>query len=310
MFNANVSNEVALVTGATGFIGEHLCKNLINSGWDVHALVRSTSNVRRLELLGASFHLHTIGSSGTQEIIDIVGAVMPDSVFHLAATQLYEHSPADIDALLESNIRLGTQILEAMHLHGVGVFINTGTYWQNYTSRKYDPVSLYAACKKAFQDLIVYYRNVRKIKATTLLLTDTYGEEDIRKKILALLIDAAVTGKVLELTPGEQNIDLMHVSDVVNAFLYADKLLKSVSQYEEVYSVSSGRQVSIQQLARLVEKYTGEHINAKWGARSYHPMQIMTVSMIEPKLPNWHVSVSLEEGIGRVTEAIKLGNVL
>lgn len=310
MYSANVLKQIALVTGATGFIGQHLCKALIDGGWEVHALVRSTSNVRQLELLGESFHLHTIGSSGTQEIIDVVGAVMPDSVFHLAATQLYEHSPADIEALLESNIRLGTQILEAMYLHGVGVFINTGTYWQHYAGRNYDPVSLYAACKKAFQDLIVYYRNVRKIKATTLLLTDTYGEEDIRKKILALLIEASFTGKELDLTPGEQNIDLMHVSDVVNAFLYADKLLKSASQYEEVYSVSSGRQVSIRQLARLIEEYTGKHINAKWGARSYQPRQIMTMTMTEPKLPNWHASVSLEEGIGRVAEAIKLGDIL
>jgi nucleoside-diphosphate-sugar epimerase len=310
MLNGNVLNRVALVTGATGFIGEHLCKTLINRGWDVHALVRSTSNVRRLELLGDSVHLHKIGSSGTQEIIDVVGAVMPDSVFHLAATQLSEHSHADIDALLESNIRLGTQILEAMHIHGVGVFINTGTYWQHYAGRDYDPVSLYAACKKAFQDLIVYYRNVRKIKATTLLLTDTYGEEDIRKKILTLLVEASITGNLLDLSPGEQNIDLIHVSDVVNAFIYADKLLKSAPQYEEVYSVSSGRHGSIQQLAKLVEKFTGEHINAKWGARSYQPRQIMTVTMTEPMLPNWHASVSLEEGISRITDAIKLGDGL
>ena len=102
----------------------------------------------------------------------------------------------------------------------------------------------------------------------------------------------------------------MHVSDVVNAFLYADKLLKTASQYEEVYSVSSGRQVSIRQLARLIEEYTGKHINAKWGALSYQPRQIMAVTMTEPKLPNWCASVSLEEGIGRVAEAIKLENVL
>lgn len=310
MLNQNTLNQVALVTGATGFIGEHLCKTLIDSGWYVHALVRPTSNVSRLELLGESFHIHKIGFSEIGEIIDVVGSVMPDSIFHLAASQIYEHSPCDIDALLESNIRLGTQILEAMHLHGVGVFINTGTYWQHYEGYKYDPVCLYAACKKAFQDLIVYYRNVRKIKATTLLLTDTYGEEDTRKKVLALLVEAAFTSKELYLTPGEQYIDLVHVSDVVSAFLSADKLLKSGSQYADAYAVSSGRQVSIRQLARLIEEYTGDQINAKWGVRSYQPRQMMTVNMAEPRLPNWSASVSLEEGISRVAEAIKSENLL
>jgi len=290
MHTTNTPNQIALVTGATGFIGGSLCKTLIDSGWEVHALVRSTSNVRPLELLGKLFHIHIIETSETQEIIDIVGAVMPNSVFHLAATQLYEHSPADIDSLLESNIRLGTQILEAMCVHGAGIFINTGTYWQYYAGRKYDPISLYAACKKAFQDLIVYYRNVRGIKATTLLLTDTYGEEDTRKKIMTLLIEASYTGRELELTPGEQSIDLVHVSDVAHAFLYADKLLRSGCQYEDVYSVSSGRLVSIRLLARLM---------------SYPSRQIMKVTMPEPKLLNWNASVSLEEGIGRVAEAVK-----
>lgn len=310
MQNANIPKQIALVTGATGFVGGCLCKKLIDNDWEVHALVRLTSNIRKLELLGGSLYIHVIRSSETQEIIDIVGEVMPSSVFHLAATQLYEHSPADIDSLLESNIRLGTQILEAMCIHAVGVFVNTGTYWQYYAGGEYDPISLYAACKKAFQDLIVYYSHVRGIKSTTLLLTDTYGEEDTRKKILTLLIEASYSRNMLDLTPGEQCIDLMHVSDVVNAFLYADMLLRSASQYEDAYSVSSGRLVSIRQLAGLIEEYTGKSINAKWGMRSYPPRQIMKVDMMEPSLPGWVASVPLEKGIARIAEAIKRRKVL
>ena len=104
MTKSKVGCKRALVTGATGFIGGCLCKSLIDGGGEVHALVRSTSNIRQLETLGESFYVHIIRSSEMQEIIDIVGAVMPGSIFHLAATKLYEHSPADIDSLLESNM--------------------------------------------------------------------------------------------------------------------------------------------------------------------------------------------------------------
>ena len=75
-------------------------------------------------------------------------------------------------------------------------------------------------------------------------------------------------------------------------------------------SVSSGRLVSIRQLARLIEEYIGKPINARWGALPYPSRQIMKATTTEPKLPNWDTSVSLEEGIGRVAEAIKPYDVL
>lgn len=297
------TKKTALVSGATGFIGGNLCKVLIENGWEVHALVRSKSDVGLLKSLTGTVNIHRMQSNDTQSVIELVLSTKPNSIFHLAAMQLYDHKAVDIDGLLESNIRLGTQLLEGMCAFGRGVFINTGTYWQHYLGCEYDPVSLYAACKKAFQDIIVYYRNAKNIRATTLLLSDTYGENDIRKKIMALLIEASYTGEKMELTPGNQIIDLVHVDDVVDAYLNAYQVLSSSSQYEYSYSVSSGRQVSIRQLSRLIEAYTGKAINAKWGARSYPERQIMEMVEIEPRLPNWIAKVSLEEGIARVAQA-------
>jgi len=305
MPNINYTNNVAMVTGATGYIGGNLCRALIRNGWEVHAIVRPTSNVQQLKLLGDSMHFHVIDPQETQEIVDIVGSVLPSTVFHLAATQRYEHSPADVDALLESNISLGVHVLEALCAHKVGVFINTGTYWQYSSDNEYDPLSLYAACKQAFQDLMVYYRNVRSVKCTTLLLSDTYGENDNRKKVLSLLLEAAYNGNELKLTPGEQSIDLVYLSDVVNAFLRADKVLKTMQRYEDKYTVSSGRLVSIRQLAGLIEKYVGNSIDAKWGAIPYSVRQIMRPATVAPLLPEWKAEITLEEGIRRVALTIK-----
>ena len=62
-------------------------------------------------------------------MVGIVGAARPDVVFHLASTFVAEHSTEDVAALVESNLLLGTQLAEAMRVHGRTLLVNTGTAW-------------------------------------------------------------------------------------------------------------------------------------------------------------------------------------
>jgi dihydroflavonol-4-reductase len=71
----------ALLTGATGFVGTHLTERLISDGWQVRALVRRTSDTRRLEALGAE---RIVGDLEDAEAI-VHAASGTDVVYHLAA---------------------------------------------------------------------------------------------------------------------------------------------------------------------------------------------------------------------------------
>ena len=82
---------VALVTGATGYLGRHLLSYLCDAGWQVHALTRSdsvTSNERPI-------HWHALDGS-TERVCQILTATMPDVVFHLAAEVRSSHGVADV----------------------------------------------------------------------------------------------------------------------------------------------------------------------------------------------------------------------
>jgi len=70
----------ALVTGATGFIGSHLCKELVRRGYDVTCLVKKTSNLKWIEDLNISF-VHG-DCTDKDSLLDAVGNC--DYVFHLA----------------------------------------------------------------------------------------------------------------------------------------------------------------------------------------------------------------------------------
>lgn len=71
----------ALITGATGFVGGHLTELLAEEGWQIRALVRATSDVRRLRALGAELHQ---GGLGDREAIRRASDGV-DAVYHLAA---------------------------------------------------------------------------------------------------------------------------------------------------------------------------------------------------------------------------------
>jgi len=171
----NRKKKVALVTGATGFVGKHLSKRLVENGWEVHAICRPTTRTLLLDQFlhcCVKFH-HYDGKN--DDIIAIVRTVQPTVVFHLASLFLSQHCFADILPLIQSNIVLSTHLVEAMVQNNVFNLINTGTSWQHYNNDEYNPVCLYAATKQAFEDILKFYQEACGLRVITLKLFDTYG---------------------------------------------------------------------------------------------------------------------------------------
>jgi nucleoside-diphosphate-sugar epimerase len=231
-------------------------------------------------------------------MLEILSQTKPDVVFHLASCFLARHDSNDLDRLVDSNLRFGLQLLEAMAKAGCRHLINTGTGWQHFQNREDDPVCLYAATKTAFESLVQYYVSVEGFSVVTLKLHDTYGPHDPRGKLIALLLNSARNGQPLDLSPGEQKIDLVHVDDVVSAFQCADTHLRSMTPgSHEQFMVSSGSPLSIKELVEKIEAATGFKIAANWGARSYRDREVMVPWNRGPLVPGWKPVIKLETGI-------------
>ena len=293
--------RVALVTGATGFLGEHLVRRLVVGGWETHAIVRPSSNATTLrDVLGSSnVHEHDGSTSG---LINIVGSVHPLAVFHLASAVITDYVAADVEPMIRSNILFGTQLLEAMAVAGVSVIVNTGTISQHYEGKSYSPVYLYSATKQAFQDVLQFYCEARGLHAVTLELPDTYGPGDRRLKLLSLLARAARTGETLALTPGEQFLDLLHVDDVVHGYeVAADGLLTGHLPSPSQYRLSSGSLVRLKGVVELYRQATGSAVSVVWGGRPYREREVMEPRSPVPVLPGWIASRSLATWLGEST---------
>ncbi len=289
----NIFGHRALVTGSTGFIGSHLIKHLQAAGWEVHILVRPNTGRVDTALAGVQVHPY---QGKTADVIEAMERSRPDVVFHLASLFLVQHTQQQIVPLIEANVLLGVQLLEAMSGTGVKSLVNTGTSWQHFHSDSFHPVNLYAATKQAFEDILAYYVDAAGIRAVTLSLFDSYGPGDTRRKLLRLLLDCLETNGELQMSPGDQILDLAHVDDICAAFLHAANLVRNPKQPSiECYAVSGGERMSLREIVATIEKAAGRALHIEWGARPYRPREVMRL-WDGPVLPGWQPRITLADG--------------
>jgi nucleoside-diphosphate-sugar epimerase len=280
-----------LLTGATSFPGRRLVQRLLEQGMEVHVIVRPTSDRSRLAGLSGTpvFHEH---DGSTENMLDIVAAAAPATVFHLATNYLRDHRPDQISDLVRDNILFGTQLLEAMHAANARHLINLGSFFQYHDSTSYCPTNLYAATKQALEDIIGFYREAHGLQATTLILYDVYGHGDWRPKLMNVIRDAVASGEPLNLVPEDTLLDLVHVEDVVSALLQAASQQTSGGPW----AVRSRERVTVRQVVDAFIKLSGTDLQANYGVYPV-PARTPTPPWSGPSLPGWQPEIDLEQGV-------------
>lgn len=258
------------------------------------ALARPSSDA--FGLAAATLERHDGRAAGLRAIF---ARHKPATVFHLAAAGA--KGSEDLDEIVDANVRLGAQLADAACLSGVECFIAAGSYFtRRGGTDAYQPVSLYAAAKKAFEALLTYYVQAHGLKAAVLCLYDIYGPDDPRPKLLNLLAESARTGRELKLSPGDQELDLLHVDDAAAAFLAAEAALgRETGPGLKEWCASSGQRLSVRALVELFCARTGLAPRVKFGGKPYRAREVMR-PWSGPPVPAWAPRVPLPEGLGRV----------
>ena len=284
-----------LVTGATGFIGNNLLRRLIKENKIIDVIVRPDSKITSLK---GSDKVNILEHDGTMEdMYRIIQKSNPKIVFHLATNFVSEHSSEDLDDMVTSNILYGTQLLEALSKTNCKNIVNTGTSWQHYKSSSYSPVNFYSSTKKAFEDILLFYHEARSFNVINLKLFDTYGPNDNRGKLFSLLMNAKDNNTILDMSAGEQLLDLVHVNDVIDALCGCIELFHRDTAFFDEYLISSGTHISLKKVVEIFSKVSGKDIVVNWGAREYRDREVMIPWNKGKLFPNWSAKIDLQKGI-------------
>ncbi|GGY62931.1 paratose synthase [Cellvibrio zantedeschiae] len=288
-----------LISGATGFIGSNLVAKLLDNGNQIFLITRTSRLDEEIEKISKE---NIFFFDGNEDALDeFLKKNVPDIFIHLASLYITQHKKEDVTNLLYSNITYPTIITDAIVRCGCKKIINTGTSWQNFNNEKYNPTCLYAATKEAFEKLLEFYVKSQSINVITLRIFDTYGLYDKRKKLVSMLVESSKQSLQIEMSPGEQEIDLVYVDDVVDAFLVAIELiLKSPNSSHLTYGISSEKPITLKKLVDILNSISPQKLKVKWGARDYRDREVMYTWKDFIRLPNWKPKVSIEEGLRKL----------
>jgi CDP-paratose synthetase len=291
------------ITGATGFIGSNLSKKILADGNELFfTLLPNEANPFEGDERVKSYLLN---NNNIYSLIDFLKSNQIEGIIHLASfIQSGNHNSDDIEKLIDTNLKFSALVLEAAVKAGVKWFINTGTYWQHYNNADYSPVNLYAATKQAFMTIGKYYWETNKINFNTIMLFDTYGPNDTRPKIFNLWKLIAQSGETINMSPGEQLIDISHVDDIVSAFYMLSVHLQNLHhdvKNGDVFVVKAKKRYTLKQLAFIFEVTNKSKLNINWGGNKYREREVMIPWESDKVVPGWEPQIDIQQGINQLT---------
>ncbi len=294
--------KTIFLTGGNGFIGSHLLKALLESGYRAIISTRANSDLGRIHHLTKKVRLV---DASKKSLVRTFSTEEIDCVIHLAAKYIKNHENSDgVDQMIDSNIKFPSFICQLCLDHKVKYFINTGTFFEYLQqnrplkeSSKIVPYNLYAATKLSFLEILKHYAN-NGLVTVDLKLFAPYGERD-NEKLIPFLIRSLVSGDKIDFSGGEQRWNFTYVKDIVEAYLLVLKNLEKFSGFQS-FNVGTSKTYSIKQIVRKLENISGKKLNIYWATKPYPPNEIMYANANSNKIYSvlsWKPRYSLESGL-------------
>lgn len=295
-----------LITGATGFVGRHLVPELIRQSNSILEITRSSD--KSIKLFGNKINRIKYDKSDHEALVSEVENFQPDICIHLASYLTANDDLHSLNELIESNVKFTCIVLDALKNTGLQTFINTGSFAEYFNGDgELDPAYLYTATKTASRIFVDYYSKSYGFNYFTIAPYTIYGGKDTQKKIIDIIYDSLDSPTAIDLTPGDQILDFIHINDVVNFYTTAVKYQKKVPSGTS-FQLGFGMGHTLKELALIMEKKTGRKANINWGGRQYRTRDVMFAKANTSQqyhLFGWRPSISLDEGVQMYLEKKK-----
>ena len=296
-----VSQSVFL-TGATGFIGSHLTKLLVESGFHVSALYRRNLPTSSLRIPCPN----AIEWVSADIATDWINVHKPNIVVNLATDYGKGDRPS---VCVDSNISLPLRLLEAANAVGSSLFINTDSFFGK-AGFNYPHMKPYTMSKSHFIAWSRDYASNHSIRFLTMRLEHVYGEFDNEDKFVPTLMRRLnASGEIIKFTSGEQRRDFIHVSDVARAFLTVINQSQRLAQDVDELEVGNGCSMPVRSFVEQAYIIADSNAMLDFGALPQRSGEILDSKAWNKPLLNlgWEPIVDLRQGLTQTLRSLSVG---
>jgi len=264
-------SSIIVLTGATGFLGNHLLAALLAKGYEVVAVKRSFSDTSKIKevLDHEKLHFFDIDLEDPRKLFEKYSV---DTIIHTATE--YGRGDAPVFRILEANLILPLRLAELGIENGARCFINTDSYF-NKSSSTYSNLLNYSLSKKS---LLIWLRQLSsRIKVINIMLEHIYGPGDSRSKFVEDLIQQIALDRVdrVHLTHGHQKRDFVYIDDVVQAFITLTEYGSTHEFTFKNFEVGTGKSVQLRDFVQMVKHLTRSATVLGFGDIEYRSDEIM-----------------------------------
>ena len=267
-----------LLTGSSGFIGLNLLESLSKKN-KLFIILRNRSSNKIFE----NKNIKIIKFKNYTSLNSQLKKIKVDIVIHCATYYVKIHKFSDIKKFCDANILLGNIILENLEKMRVKKFINFSTIWENANGKMNNPKNLYSAYKKSFSAILEFYKKkLNDIKFYELMISDTFGLNDKRKKIINTLKINYRKKKTTKIVSRNLFMNLLNILDIIKAV----KLIINNSISPKKYLLKNNSETKIFDLIKIFNKQNKKQLKIKWLSSIYIKDKIYPYDKLKGWKPN------------------------
>ena len=311
-----------LITGAAGFIGAHLSRQISALGHEVVG-IDSLSNYysRELKILRINeflspFNIKNMEVSVTDliQLEKIFNNFMPETVIHLGAqagvrlplneSNIYiDNNITGFNNVLLCSMKFGVQKL--LYASSSSVYGNNSKIPYIENENKLEPTSIYGATKLVNEIMAKALSGRSKLKLRGMRFFTVYGSFGRPDMSYFRLINSALNGSAFNLFgDGSIERDFTYIDDVVKGVVaLIDQLDHESEGISDIVNLGGGKPSSMLELIKIIENITGNRINVQIEPPNELDVKSTCANFsLLKELTNFVPSVSLEKGIETVAE--------